>query len=261
MDSGTAYIDMEFAGIYGTRQSMQIPIEIGVIIHHPDPDTLSFTGRAFSHDIEVELWKNATNDVGKRIDGRRRVFNLGHPALSRQYNPKFHLGTQGIIAARRSVSAVQTDLRRFMQALNRHDIDTLVFFARRRELDTLEKSRVNTEGFLIRDLQEEIKKKYHLKEQVSLDRASLVTGFGISKSEIRTIHFSCTIPDRFRYMIKPHKAIGDAARIFLVDQEFQQFPSHFGERLADHLILYEQRKQAESFDREGETGSLRPQTM
>ena len=40
MTPNTAYIDMEFAGIYGTHQSMQIPIEIGVVIHQPDTDVL-----------------------------------------------------------------------------------------------------------------------------------------------------------------------------------------------------------------------------
>ena len=76
MTRNTAYIDMEFAGIYGTHQNLQIPIEIGVVIHQPDTDAISFTGKAFSRNIDVELWKNITDDVGKRIDGTRRVFNL-----------------------------------------------------------------------------------------------------------------------------------------------------------------------------------------
>jgi len=256
MSSSVAYVDMEFAGIYGTRQSMQIPVEVGVVIHHPDRDELSFTGRAFSFDIEVELWKNVMNNIGRRIDGRRRVFNLARPAHSLESDPKFHLGTGGRTAARRAITAVQNDLRGFMQALNREDIGTLVFFARARDIETLKRSRVNTEGFLIRDLQAEIRTHYHLKEHVSLDRVSLVTGFGITKSTVNSNHFSYTIPERFRYLIKPHKAVGDAARIFLADREFHRFPEEFGGRLREHLTLHEQRKQAESSDRKGENGSF-----
>jgi hypothetical protein len=254
MTPSVAYVDMEFAGIYGTRQSMQIPVEVGVVIHHPDRDDLSFTGRAFTFDIEVELWKNVMNAVGRRIDGRRRVFNLAHPARSLDFDPKFHLGTGGRTAARRAIAAVRNDLRGFMQALNREDIGTLVFFARAREIETLQKSRVNTEGFHIRDLQAEIRTQYHLKEHVSLDRVSLVTGFGITKSAVNSNHFSYTIPERFRYLIKPHKAVGDAARIFLADREFRQYPEEFGGRLGEHLTHYEQQKLAESGDREGENG-------
>ena len=111
-----------------------------------------------------------------------------------------------------------------MQSLNQMEIDPLVFFARRREMETFQDSRVKTDGFIIRDLQEEIRSYFHLKEHVSLDRVSLVTNFMITKSSVSSDHYTYTLPEKFRYLIKPHKAIGDAARMFLVDREFHQFP-------------------------------------
>jgi hypothetical protein len=260
MTTSTAYIDMEFAGIYGTRQSMQIPIEIGMVIHNQDTDILSFTGKAFSFDIDVELWKNVMNEVGKRIDGQRRVFNLLNSGHAKNFNQKFHLNSEGRKGAQRAIAAVHRDLREFMQALNQKEIDTLVFFARQREMETFKKSRVKMEGFLIRDLQAEIKTQFHLKEHVSLDRMSLVTGFTITRSSAGSTHFTYTIPERFRYLIKPHKAIGDAARMFIVDREVHLYPEEFRERLNGHLALYERGKLAESL-RDDETGSFQPQTM
>lgn len=244
MTPGTAYIDMEFAGIYGTHQGMQIPIEIGVVIHQPDSDTLSFTGKAFNRNIDIELWKNITDDVGKRIEGQRRVFNLASPSHSKIFNKKFHLSNTGHKEARRAIAGVHQDLRNFMQALNNKDIGTLLFFARRREMETFHYSRVKTDGFLIRDLQEEIRSCFHLKEHVSLDRVSLVTDIGITKFAVSSAHFSYSIPEKYRYLIKPHKAIGDAARMFLVDREFQRQPEKFGEKLTGHLEEYERRKMA-----------------
>jgi hypothetical protein len=243
--ASTAYIDMEFAGIYGTHQGMQIPIEIGVVIHQPDTNTLSFDGKAFNRTIDVELWKNITDDVGKRIEGQRRVFNLMSPGHSKIFDKKFHLGTEGRKEARRAIAAVYQDLQKFMQALNQKGIGTLVFFASRREMETFRYSRVKTDGFLIRDLQGEIRSYFHLKEHVSLDRVSLVTHFGITMSTVSSAHFSYTLPEKFRYLIKPHKAIGDAARMFLVDLEFHQYPEEFGEQLTGHLEEYERRKVAE----------------
>jgi hypothetical protein len=254
-------MDMEFAGIYGTRQGIQIPIEIGVVIHSPQTDTLSFTGKTFNLDINVEHWKNITNDLGKRVNGHRRVFNLINPGHSKNFDAKFHLDTQERKKARRVIATVHKDLREFMRSLNHYNIDTLVFFARQREMETFKNSGVKTEDFLIRDLQDEIKTRFHLKEQVSLDRMSLVTGFRIAKSSAVSTHFSYTIPEKFRYRVKPHKAIGDAARMFLVDQEFLRFPEEFGELLKDHISLYEGQKQAESASRVGESGASQPQTM
>lgn len=245
MTPRTAYIDMEFAGIYGTHQGMQIPIEVGVVIHQPNTDALLFAGKAFNRTIDVELWKNITDDVGKRIEGQRRVFNLASPGNSRIFDGKFHLSTEGRKEAHRAITGVHQDLREFMQALNEKNISTLVFFARRREMDTFHNSRVKTGGFLIRDLQEEIRSCFHLKEHVSLDRASLITHFRITKSRFSSAHFSYSLPEKYYYLIKPHKAIGDAARMFLVDLEFHQYPEKFGERLTGHIEEYERRKVAE----------------
>ena len=101
------------------------------------------------------------------------------------------------------------------------------------------------EVFLIRDLQEEIRSRFHLKEHVSLDRVSLVARFSITEETIYSAHFSYSLPEKYRYLIKPHKAIGDAARMFLADREFHRYPDQFGERLTKHLEEYEQRKIAE----------------
>jgi hypothetical protein len=256
MTPGIAYIDMEFAGIYGTHQSLQIPIEIGVAIHRPDADTLSFSGRAFSHDIDVELWKNIIDDMGKRVQGQRRVFNLASRGHAKLFDKKVHMGEDGRKKARRAIGMVHRDLREFMQTFNQMDIGTLVFFARRREMEAFRDSRVNTEGFLIRDLQEEIRSSFHLKEQVSLDRVSLVIQFGMTPPGIRSSHLSYAVPEKFRYLVKPHKAIGDAARMFLVDQEFHRFPEKFEELLTGHLQEYERRKVSENAAPDGGNGKI-----
>jgi len=238
----TAYIDMEFAGIRGNRQGMQIPIEIGVVLHDPVSDNVAFAGRAFSHDVEVELWKNVTDDVGKRVDGHRRVFNLSSPGGSLPDDRKFRLDVAGTCHAREAIRNVHADIRAFMQALNRKNVDTLVFFARRREIETFQRARVNTVGFVIRDLQSEIRHEYSLKEDVSLDRVSLVIGFSLRADTITSTHFRYAIPEKYRYIIKPHKAIGDAARMLLVSQEFRLHGRGFEEGVREHLRHYEARK-------------------
>lgn len=237
-----AFIDMEFAGIRGTRQGMQIPTEIGVVLHDPERDTLSFAGKAFVYDIEVELWKNVTDDLGKRVDGHRRIFNLSRPGETIPEDKKFRLDAEGTRRARAAITAVHRDVRQFMQALNHKKIGTLIFFAKRREMETFARARVNLEGFAIRDLQAEIRHAYQLKEDLSLDRASLVIGFALNGGTISSGHFTYTIPQRFRYIIKPHKAIGDAARMLLLLREFSDYPEAFEAGVRDHVQSYDARK-------------------
>ena len=238
----TAYIDMEFAGIRGTRQGMQIPIEIGVVLHDPVHDTLAFAGKAFSQDVEVELWKNVTDDLGKRVDGHRRIFNLARPGETIPEEKKFRLDAEGTRHARAAIAAVHRDVRAFMQALNHRNIDTLAFFAKRREMETFARAHLNLDGFQVRDLQAEIRHQYLLKEDVSLDRMSLVIGFVLNGGTISSAHFTYTIPPRFRYIIKPHKAIGDAARMLLLSQEFRHHPEEFEAGVRAHVRDYDARK-------------------
>lgn len=238
----TAYIDMEFAGIRGTRQGMQIPIEIGVVLHDPVKDTIAFAGKPFSHDIEVELWKNVTDDLGKRVDGHRRAFNLLRPGETIPEDKKFRLDAEGARRARAAIRAVHRDVRTFMQALNHRNIDTLVFFAKRREMETFERAGLNLEGFTIRDLQAEIRQAYGLKEDLSLDRACIFTDFALNGGTISSAHITYAIPQRFRYIIKPHKAIGDAARMLLVSMEFLRYPGEFETGIRDHIRSYDARK-------------------
>jgi hypothetical protein len=252
----TAYIDMEFAGVYGTHQSLQIPIEIGVLIHQPDADTISFAGKAFCQDIDVELWKNITDDLGKRVEGKRRVFNLSSRGHTKEFDKRYHMGPERQNVAYRAISAVHRDLREFMLALNNQDIGTLVFFASRREMETFRNSHVHTDGFVVRDLQDEIRSSFHLKEHISLDRVSLITRFGITGDRMRSAHFSYSLPEKYRYLIKPHKAVGDAARIFLGDREFHQYPDTFGEQLAGHVEEYERRKNIQKTAQETENGKI-----
>jgi hypothetical protein len=247
----TAYIDMEFAGIYGTHQRMQIPIEIGVVLHDPATDALSFAGKPFPADIEVELWKNILNDVGKRVDARRRVFNLAEPARTQPFDHRFHLSPAGARKARTAIAAVNADLRLFMQALNSRNIGTLVFFARQREQVAFRQARVRTDGFLTRDIQHEIAHAIQLKEQISLDRMSLIIGFGITSTTIKSAHLSYTIPPQYQYVIKPHKAIGDAARMFLVDREFGQFLKETRVGIEDHIRQYEEARETVRIQRDG----------
>ena len=252
----TAYIDMEFAGIYGTHQRMQIPIEIGVVLHDPKTDALSFAGKPFQADIEVELWKNILNDVGKRVDSRRRVFNLADTARTQQFDHRFHLSPSGARKARTAIAAANADLRLFMQALNSRNIGTLVFFARQREMVAFRQARVRTDGFLTRDIQHEIASAMQLKEQISLDRMSLIIGFGITSTTIKSAHLSYMIPPQYQYVIKPHKAIGDSARMFLVDMEFGKYQKETCAGIKDHILQYEKAREAARIQRDEEQGAV-----
>jgi hypothetical protein len=143
-----------------------------------------------------------------------------------------------------------------MQALNSRNIGTLVFFARQREQVAFRQARVRTDGFLTRDIQHEIAHAMQLKEQISLDRMSLIIGFGITSTTIKSAHLSYSIPQQYQYVIKPHKAIGDAARMFLVDMEFGQYQKETRAGIDDHILQYERARKDARIQRDEEQGAV-----
>ena len=95
-----------------------------------------------------------------------------------------------------------------------------------------------------------------LKEQISLDRMSLIIGFGITSTTIKSAHLSYTIPPQYQYVIKPHKAIGDAARMFLVDMEFGQYLTETRAGIEDHILQYEKAREAAQIQKGDEQGHV-----
>ena len=71
---------------------------------------------------------------------------------------------------------------------------------------------------------------------------SLVIGFLLQEDAITSKHFRYAIPEKFRYIIRPHKAIGDTARMLLVSQEFKNHPQEFEDGVREHLRDYDARK-------------------
>jgi hypothetical protein len=236
MHPATAYIDMEFGHICGTYQAQVIPVEVGVAIHTPETDALTFAGKKISYDVDVELWKHVTDDLGRTVDRSVTIANLGRKEYTKPYSGKIRLDKKGRDHAYEISRSAHADLRDFMRSLNKFNIDTLVFFADGMEKNAFRSARVNTEGFLVRDIQKEIQKTFGMKEAMALDRLSIAIGFEIRRGSVLSANFKYEIPQQFQFLVKPHKAIGDAARIFVLAQEFSQFPEKFRENVDAHLV-------------------------
>ena len=84
----------------------------------------------------------------------------------------------------------------------------------------------------------------------------LIIGFDLTSTTIKSAHLSYTIPPQYQYVIKPHKAIGDAARMFLVDMEFGHYQKETCAGIKDHILQYEKAREAARIQREEEQGAV-----
>ena len=234
-----AYMDMEFGGICGTWQRIKVPVEAGVVIHDEKTGSVRFAGREFTVPLDVTVWRNVTDELGRTV--RKDPCTIGPDG--EQTTPgmkRTRLDRAGWRCAAEISSAVHSDLKRFMAGLDGFGITTLVFFAADYELTALRQARVNLTGRVIRDLQEEIRSAYSQKNPLSLDRLSYITRFTAADGQFSSRHFRYPVPQDYRGRLKPHQAVGDAARIFLASREFSCYTDELEEGIRQYLVLCEE---------------------
>jgi len=235
----SAYIDMEFGAVYGTHQRLNIPIEIGAVIYNPRSDELEISGKKFYFDIDVEKWGNVVDKLGRTINVKARVINLKTPDTPKTYDKKFCLDPQSKKNALKISRIIHNNLHGYMQNLAKNNVRTLIFFAKERETLTLRRAGFNTNNLVCLDLQKESKESLSLKQSMSLDRLSYIIKFQIFNTTIHSEHYTYTIPEKYQYLIKPHKAIGDTARMFLLSKELYHHTDTLKEKIESYLALCE----------------------
>ena len=230
-----AFIDLEYGHVHGTCKRISMPIEVGVTLYNEKKNVLNFNGRKFIHDIDLELWKNITDEYGNKIGVTTSVANLKKKEYNKAFNKSYELNK---VQKKKSYKIAHAAFRNFNFYMNdimkNNHIDKLVFFGDSREKHAFNRANIDIEDFIWIDLQNEIKNEFDMKEQLSLDKISKAIEFRSTKSHIKSLNFKYEIPEKYKHIIKPHKAIGDAARIFLVYKEFSRNLDEFQVLINNH---------------------------
>lgn len=235
-----ACVDMEFGHVYGTHRGLVMPIEVGAVIYDPMTDEAEFAGLRSGYDIEVEVWLNTTDALGRKTGVVTRVVNSGMRHADIAYNPRHRLDRKEWRAAREIVTASFHDLREFMERIClEEEVDRFSFFAKNMECKALEMAGFDLAPYRCTDLQRDIKTALQMKDFLSLDRSACIIGFEAEKGGIRSNRFSYAVPDRYLPSIRPHSAVGDAARIFLLGREFYTGTERFLSEAESYLTRCE----------------------
>ncbi len=228
----TAYLDLEFGYVYGTARAVIMPIEIGVVVHRREDDSVRYAGDVFRYDIDVEIWKKVADDCGRTVGVSTSVANTGEGVYGKPYDHYFRLAGEGVSSSQTFSRAAFADLRTFMNnLLTNGEVSTLVVFAADMEKMAFREADILTESYTLVDLQREIKRHMSLRDLLSLDRASRLVDFRADNGVIASAHFEYPIPAAFQGCLQPHRGMGDAARIFLLAREFFDRREAFTKRI------------------------------
>lgn len=229
-----AFLDLEFGQVYGSHRTYYIPIEIGAVISGSEDGAPVFFSKTFHVDIDLVLRKNITDPAGKTVGVEETVANIGRGEYQKEFDPSYELPKTDKKAVRKLFNQTLIELRKYVQALfNQYDIAQIVLFGGREDLKLLSKAKVEISKFKIIDIQGVIEKE--VRYLFSLDKISLIISFYKSNEFYGSQNFQYPLLNCYEHLIEPHRALGDACRIFVVYKEFYGFKSEFVQQCRNYL--------------------------
>lgn len=218
----TLVLDLEWGYVYGSYKRHAIPYEAGSIIFSSDQEQVILQGRQFPHDIDMVVRRNTTDERGKTTGSTERVVNVATKEYQKSYDPAFKLSPEAKTRAKRITGRAIAELGSYISSLlSRHAIRQLVVFGGNNDIILLKKGGVRFDQIEIIDLQHLLRRATGFR--FSLDKISHIVDFTANAVSFGTNRKRYPVPEKYRYLVKPHRAIGDACRIFTIYQEFQHW--------------------------------------
>ena len=231
-------LDFEAGQVYGVKgRQINIPTEIGVVLYDSGDDSVSYRQKKFFHDIDLVVRKNVIDENGVKTGTSVTVINQEKQFYDLEYDRRHRAGNDEIRKGIKIYNEVHRSVRSYMDALeDEYDISSFWFFSDSMERSIFKKASYDLSAYELYDLQKIVKKECPAMSSLpSLDKLSVAHNFKVGKKEIVSSNFRYDIPERRRYLFRNHRALGDAARIFMVRREYFHDKKDFTEKTVEHM--------------------------
>jgi hypothetical protein len=233
----TAIIDLECGQVHGCK-GITIPTEAGITFYNENMDSASYSSKEFVYDVDLVQWKPITDEYGNKIETICSVANMKRNEYNKPRDKEFKLDINQEDKAYQIDERAHRDLNHFINhMLKINDVGKLIFFDKSMEMKAFEKANIDLKDYVLVDVQKEIKKKCNIEQGLSLDRISQAIDFYNTERKIKSSNFEYEMPNTLKHLIKPHRALGDSARTFLVYKEFNLDENNFKRLIKKHLEL------------------------
>jgi len=231
-------LDFEAGQVYGMRGSqINIPTEIGVVLYDPGDDRVSYRQKRFIHDIDLVVRKNIIDKDGVKRGLSVSLINQGRDCYDMEYDRRHRAKREDIRKGIQVSREVHTSIGNYMRGLEEeYDISSFWFFSDSMEKEIFRRAGYDISGYELFDFQRVVKKECPaIKMLPSLDKLSIAHNFKVEDFEIVTSNFRYAFPGGKRHLFKSHRALGDAARIFMLRREYLHDSEDFTRKTVAHL--------------------------
>lgn len=231
-------LDFEAGQVYGMRGSqINIPTEIGVVLYDPEEDRVSYRQHNFTHDIYLVVRRNVIDENGVKKGTSVSLINQALDRCDLEYDRRHRAKSEDIRRGMKISGEVHRSVRDYMMGLeDEYEISSFWFFSDSMEKDIFKRAAYDISGYELYDFQRIVKKECPaISSLPSLDKLSVAHNFKVEGHEIVSSNFRYGIPGRKRHLFRSHRALGDAARIFMLCREYFHDTRGFAERTMGHM--------------------------
>jgi len=225
MDKKTAFLELKYGWVYGGSPKFHIISDIALIFHSEQTDRITVHTKAIRSNAQIVTSFSDVNELG--VTQRRVIEVLDmNTRRVRPYRSDFRLSSRivkNVIANSYNTHRVVKNF--IVGLLLEHKPEELVIFGGRRDILLCEKAGVRFDKVpKITDTQDLLKEETgHL---FSLNKATKVIGYDEDINKVISNNHEYYLPRFITRQLMPNSATQDAARAFMIHQEFTNHKEH-----------------------------------
>ena len=221
-----AFLELKYGNIYGGYPNYYAISEIAFLVFEPDTNRIFLESMSNTLDVDIVNVYSRVNELGNTTEKVREVMNL-RSRRKKPFNEEFKLDENQLDFEFRKLRPTRNFVKSFLmkKALLKYKPRTILTFDGRRDVFLCEKSGVNFQYQQIIDLQKDITKETNY--LFSLNKLSKVIGFQATETHLRSNNKEYWLHPIAARQIVPKSAAWDAARLFMVHQEYREHHDDF----------------------------------
>jgi hypothetical protein len=225
MRDNIAFLELKFGNIYGGYANFFAISDISLLVFDPSTNRIFVESLAINADVDV-VWVNSkTNELGHTIGRSRQVVNL-RSRRKRTFNEEHSLNEHELDRAFRNIRPTRRHIKSFFfKNFRKYNIRNIVTFDGKRDIFLCEKSGVDFRGTKIFDLQKALNKEFNY--LFSLNKLGVAINARFEDGYLQSNNQKYWIHPIAARQLRPRTAAWDAARMFLIYQEFNDFHDDF----------------------------------
>ncbi|MEM8582839.1 MAG: hypothetical protein AAGF87_01155 [Bacteroidota bacterium] len=244
MNNNIGFLELKYGNIYGGPPNFYAISEIALLVFEQG-----------TNKIFIESWVNGVNvdivDVFAKIDDLGHTIGRGKEVINMRTNRRsdfdenFRLEEEELGMAFRALRPTKPAVKNFLsKQLRKYRFRELIVFDGRRDIFLCERSGVNFRNIEIIDIQKDLNRETDY--LFSLNKLSVVTGFEVDRSYLRSNNLEYWLHPIAARQILPKTAAFDAARLLMVFNEYTMHHEDFLRKAALLLNKIQSRKEEQA---------------